>query len=493
MPPSFFPLTIPPGVMRSGTEYQARGRWYDTNLVRWYDGKALGPVGGWVVKSTTAVTGAPRAMISWKANDGTRRVAIATHSKLYAMSSVGVLSDITPVGFTSGSTDSTVKRGYGKGLYGKYAYGTPRPDTGNAEPATAWDLDIWGQYLVGCSHADGKLYEWQNTSVAAAITNAPTSCYGLVVHPKRLLIALGAGGNPRKWQWSDIGVNTTWTPAATNQAGSDEIPQGKLITGKAVGDQVIMLTDIDAYVVDYLGLPYVLRARKVGDACGAISKGCIVSAGSFAAWWSKSGFWVYDGVVRTLRCDVWDDLFRSLTTAQQSKVAGFHNAKNQEIWWFYPRDGAAEVTNYVFWSYRYDYWANGTLTRLAGCAPGIFETPFCVGPDGYVYEHELGFQYSGASPSARGGPIELGNGDKTMHVLGIVPDEKTSGDTSVSFRTRPYPSGDETVLASATLDSSGKTDLRFSARQVELIVTGARATAWRWGEPRLKVAQGGRR
>jgi hypothetical protein len=479
--------------MRSGTEYQSRGRWYDTQLVRWYDGVALGPVGGWIVKSTSAVTGSPRAMIAWKANDGTRRAGIGTHSKLYAMSSTGALADITPVGFTSGDADATVKRGYGTGLYGKYAYGTPRPDTGNFAPATVWDLDIWGQYLVCCSHADGTLYEYQNTGVAAAITNAPTSCHGLVVHPKRLLIALGAGGNPRKFQWSDLGNNTVWAPSPTNQAGSNEIPQGKLITARAVGDQVIMLTDVDAHVVDYLGLPFVLRARKVGDACGALAKGCIVSAGSFAAWWSKSGFWVYDGVVRPLRCDLWDDLQRSLTTAQQSKVTGFHNSKNQEIWWFYPRDGASEITDYVFWSYRYDHWANGTLSRLAGCQPGIFESPFCISSTGYVYEHELGFQYGGSTPSARGGPFELGEGGNVMHVLGIVPDERTSGDVSVSFRTRFYPSASETVLGSTTLNSAGKTDLRFSARQVELVVNGARATDWRWGQPRLNLAQGGKR
>lgn len=492
MATELFPLEIPPGVFRSGTEYQAKGRWYDAHLCRWYD-KALGPIGGWATKSTSAVTGTPRAIIAWRANDGVRRAAIGTHSKLYVMASDGVLGDITPGGFTSGRTDATTLLGYGMGTYGSGTYGTPRPDTGNVLPATVWDLDIWGQYLVGCSHDDGKLYEYQNTGSSAAITNAPTSCYGLVVHPKRLLIALGAGGNPRKFQWSDLGDNTVWTPSATNQAGSNEIQQGKLICGRAIGDQVLMLTDIDAHVVDYVGLPFVLTARKVGDACGAISKGCIVSSGSFVAWWSKAGFWLYDGAVRPLHCDVWDDLVLNLTVSQQTKVTSFHNAKHQEFWWFYPSGGAIENTNYVYWSYKQNHWGNGTIVRLAGCAPGIFEYPFCVGSDGLVYDHERGFQYSGSTPYARGGPVQIGDGGRTMHVLGVVPDENTVADVSVSFRTRFYPNAAETVLGSTTLDSSGKADVRFSARQVELVVTGARPTNWRWGEPRLKVAAGGRR
>lgn len=40
------PLKLPPGMSRPGTVYDARGRWYDGNLVRWYDG-VLQPIGGW--------------------------------------------------------------------------------------------------------------------------------------------------------------------------------------------------------------------------------------------------------------------------------------------------------------------------------------------------------------------------------------------------------------------------------------------------------------
>jgi len=39
-------LELPPGIYRTGTTYMAVGRWWDGNLVRWYEG-ALRPVGGW--------------------------------------------------------------------------------------------------------------------------------------------------------------------------------------------------------------------------------------------------------------------------------------------------------------------------------------------------------------------------------------------------------------------------------------------------------------
>lgn len=43
---AMLPLKIPLGVARNGTEYQNAGRWYDAQLVRWFEG-TLRPVGGW--------------------------------------------------------------------------------------------------------------------------------------------------------------------------------------------------------------------------------------------------------------------------------------------------------------------------------------------------------------------------------------------------------------------------------------------------------------
>lgn len=39
-------LRLPPGIFRNGTKYQAKGRWFDANLVRWHEGAML-PWGGW--------------------------------------------------------------------------------------------------------------------------------------------------------------------------------------------------------------------------------------------------------------------------------------------------------------------------------------------------------------------------------------------------------------------------------------------------------------
>ncbi len=494
----FLPLDIPPGIVRGGTEYASRNHWYNANLTRWhFPGGTVGPIGGWAAISTSAVTGTARAIIAWRDDSGSRWVMIGTHSHLYVMNSAGALFDVTPVAFTTGRSDAAAATGYGYGPYGSYTYGTARPDTGNYLDATVWDLDTFGQYAIGCSPDDGKIYEWtlSTGTPAAALAGAPTSCKGVVVTKQRFIVALGAGGNSRKLQWADQESGTDWSPSATNQAGDLDLYAGVLKCGCVVGDQTLVLTDLDAHVMDYIGLPFVYSVKKVGDGCGANSKRCVVSTGQFAVWWGLSGFFIYDGSFRPLPCDVWDYLQINLRQSQRSKISGWHNVVFSEIWWEWP-NGSSENRSYVFWNYRENIWGlnDGARTRYCGVGPGVYSIPFLMSSDGYVYQHEYGFSYSGNDPSMRSGPIELGNGDNVMHVLGIIPDLATTPDLEINFFTRQYPNADETETATATFDSTGITDLRFTARQVEILLTGPTTfREWRWGRARLDVRPGGKR
>ena len=84
------PIEIPPGVSRKGTVYQSRGRYYDSDLIRFASG-VVGPIGGWTARTTSAMTGKPRAMVVWRDNTASLRfIAVGTHSKLYAFTPSGV-------------------------------------------------------------------------------------------------------------------------------------------------------------------------------------------------------------------------------------------------------------------------------------------------------------------------------------------------------------------------------------------------------------------
>ena len=207
------PLELPAGVYKNGTEYQGRGRWIDSNLVRWTD-NTLQPMKGWRVRSDESVAGKLRGLVSWKDNDDDRWIAGGSFSNLYVYNSIGTQYDITPTGFTSGIESATFADGYGNSFYGTSLYGVPRPEGDTPQPATTWSLDTFGQFLLACSSDDGKVYEWQLSvgSDATVISEAPVDNTGIIVTEERFLFCLGAGGNPKKVQWSDRESLTVWTP-----------------------------------------------------------------------------------------------------------------------------------------------------------------------------------------------------------------------------------------------------------------------------------------
>lgn len=487
------PIAIPPGLRRDGTEGQSRGRWLYGSLVRNY-GDDVGPVGGFRARSTHAVTGKARAIYLWKSSQEDRRIAIGTHTGLFMQSAAGTVTDITPSAFVAGEADASVNTGFGGGFFGTGAYGTARPDTGTPIPASVWMLDNWGDYLVGCFQPDGRLVEWQlDTALdAVAITNAPTSCSGLITTQDRFLLALGASGNARLVAWCDQEDNTTWTPSATNQAGDQLLDtQGAIVTAIELRGQTVILTDVDAHVAEYIGPPFVFGIRRIGGGCGAISVGCVVDQGDWAIWWGRSGFWRFDGGLTPLDCPL-KDLDDGLNQTQRSKITGWHNARHHEIWWHYPSSASTENDRYVSFNYRTGEWwegAIGDLSRLSGSGSELFTYPLLMGDDGLVYEHEVGSDWGDAVPFALSGPMLLGDGATVMRVTGIVPD--VTGSPTIGFATRDYPTSPAVTVAQATL-ATGRTDLRFTARQVETRVEFADA-ADRFGKSFLEATPGGRR
>ena len=491
---ALIPISIPPGVYRNGTELQSTGRWYDSNLVRWFQG-TMRPIGGWAQRSSSAVTGAARGLITWRDNAGDRWIGIGTHSNLYVMNEAGDLSDITPSGFSTGFADPTANLAYGGGFYGAEAYGIARSDSVSYEDATTWSMDTWGEYLVACSSYDGKLYEWTldfaTPTPAAVITNAPTSNAGVLVTAERFMFALGAGGDVRKVAWSDQENNTVWTSADTNQAGDFILNTvGTIMAGKRFRGVSLIWTSVDLHVAQYVGQPFVYGFEKAGSGCGLISRQSVAVTDNAAIWMSRSGFFLYDGYVRPLPSDVSDYVYREMNMDHVSKVYAVHNSAFGEVWWFYVGADSTEINRYVTFNYRENHWSIGELSRTAGTDVNVFNSPIMVSTDGYVYDHEVGF-VSG-TVYAETGPFQIGNGDTVMMAREVVPDELTRGGVTASFSTKFYPNA--SGYAHGPYDLNSPTSVRFTGRQVKMkIEQSSTPSDWRVGTMRVDVAPGGRR
>jgi len=486
-------LDIPPGVVRNGTDLEQTGRWRDASLIRWRN-QSLRPVGGWNTRKAAAATQPPRGAVTWIDNSDTIRYAFGTADGLFTALDSNIIVDITPSGLTSGNVDAVENLGYGGNFYGSEYYGTERV-AGAPTECTTWSLDNFGEDLVACSSDDGDLLRWELDSAtdAATVSGAPTSNTSILVTEERFVFCLGAGGNPRKVQWCDREDITTWTPAATNEAGDIQLQtSGKIMQGIRMRGRALIITSVDAHVATYSGPPFVYGFERAGTACGAISRLGAVAVDEGAFWMGSKSFFLYNGSsVQELPCDVADYVFDDINNAQQSKICAVHNSQYSEVWWFYPSKSSTENDRYVSYNYKGNYWMIGALARTAAVDKGVFRHPMWFDPDANIFDHEINQSHEGNDIFVESGPIYIGEGDQVARVTQLIPDEKTQGEVTATFKTRFYPNASETLHGPFTM--ANPTSVRFTGRQVRMRLTGSDLVDFRVGNMRLDVSPGGRR
>ena len=376
------PLNLKAGFYRNGTDLDASNRWRDGSLVRWRDG-SLRPIGGWQSFKNGFCANPIRGAIAWESLNGTAYFAGGSYNELTAMTGAGTIYNITPSSMSTGREDAAQNLGFGGGFYGTGYFGTQRPATGTYSEASSWALDTFGETLCGVHFDTGNLVQWDlnPSNVAAVVAGAPTSNLGLVVTEERFVFCLGAGGDPRKVQWSDKEDISTWSAAATNEAGDITLQtSGQIMQGLKTKGQTLIITDTDAFSAKYVGPPYVYGFDRVGTSCGAVSRMSAVDTDMGAFWMGQKGFFTFDGnSVKELPCEVHDYVFDDINVNQQSKIWGFSNTEFSEVWWFYPSGNSLEIDRYVAFDLLENHWLIGNLSRTAGVSRGVFRTPIMSG------------------------------------------------------------------------------------------------------------------
>jgi hypothetical protein len=502
------PLDLRPGVFKNGTAYSGRGRWADSNLVRWKD-NAIRPVGGWqrrvdnsgdpiAALFADAAVEAPRNIIGWTDNDNARHIVVGTNAGLYHVSSAGAITDITPSGFTAGAKEPGLLSGYGTGPYGAEAYGTER--TGEAlvpTPVASWSFDLWGEDLIAQFRGDGPVYKWSpNTDPEAVeITEAPEDFQGVVVTDERIL--LGIDGPGRLVQWSDSEDRTEWTPDATNQAGSIRLAgNGPLIGVVKVVNTILVLGATDSYAGRYLGPPFIYGFERVSDSCGLMAANAIVVADRFAMWPCGRNMWRFDGAqVSQVRSDVVDFFIRDLRPNTRTKTYGFQLRDFNEIWWLYESltSTTGEPDSYICYDYAQDHWTRGKLDRAVGADRNpALRDPVLVSTDGKLFNHELrGVSITdGPAPYCETAPIEIGTGDQMAFVDYIYPDAERAPNLQATLQVRDMPQ--DAQRSYGPFSMANPVPVRVRGRQVSVRFEG-RDPDWALGSMRLNIKAGGRR
>ena len=350
-----------------------------------------------------------------------------------------------------GAEHQTLGLGYGAGGFGLSTWGTARSASSIIVDARIWSLDQWGEDIIA-SPRGGAIYQWDATNGfttrAAVISQAPVTAERVVVSDEdRHLIALGAhdGSNndPLLIAWCDQENFTVWTALSTNTAGTRRVDNGtRIVAGIHTKRETVIFTDSAIYSMSFIGPPNTFSIRPVADRVAILGPNSAINYGDVVYIMAKANFYVYDGILREIPCDVWEYVFRDINPDQSVKSFCGTNQQFSEVWWFYPSADSLEIDRYVIYNKEEGHWSTGTLSRTAFYDDqSIFNTVFASSGT-TLYAHEDGTSADGAllGAYAESYDIELGGDAGFIRMNKLIPDFKSiTGEVDVSLLGRRFP------------------------------------------------------
>ena len=421
-----------------------------------------------------------------------------------------------------------------------------------------WSIDNFGDKAICLIH-DSAVFSWDSSLTnatdtrATIITGAPTASRHMVVStPDRHLVFFGtettigdAGTQDDMFiRFSDQEDINTYTPTATNTAGTQRLADGSQIRGAIRGrDAIYVWTDTALFTQRFVGSPFTFAFSQVGTNCGLVGQNACVEVDGSAYWMSENGFFRYAGKLESLPCLVEDHVYNdiNLESGNQMVSAGLNNLFG-EVMWFYPTSSSSVVNRMVAYNYfdsspQRPVWTVGTLARTMWQDSAVFGSPHATEYDAAndssfdvvgntegrttYYEHETGTdQVRGGATTAilaniSSGDFDIsqrrsvtgqttgaadlrGDGEFLMKVRRFIPDFiSQTGATRVTLNLRNFPNDTRASSSLGPFDitsSTQKVDTRARGRAVSLKIENTSTNqSWRLGTFRLDIQPDGRR
>lgn len=250
-----------------------------------------------------------------------------------------------------GLSTSAFGLGYGTGPYDGEGYNTPRTVSSAILALRIWSLDNWGEDLLSVPRG-GAIYWWDRGSGtgsrAALLPNAPRNVnYMIISQRDRHVFALGCTDlftnkfDPLLIRWCSKEDFGDWEPTSVNTAGDLRLYRGsKIQAAVRTRGEILVFTDVSVHQINYLGGFAVYGLQTVGENVSIQSPNAAIEVDYRVYFMAEGDFYIHDGVLRVLPCDVRNFVYENLNPAQRDKIHAGLNREFNEVWWFYPgKDG----------------------------------------------------------------------------------------------------------------------------------------------------------
>jgi hypothetical protein len=327
-------------------------------------------------------------------------------------------------------------------------------------------------------------------------------------------------------RWSDQEDPFTWSPAATNQAGSIRLSSGsEIVTALQARQEILVFTDSALYSMQYVGPPFVWSTNLLGENVSIVGPNAAILASGVVYWMGVDKFYRYDGRVQTLNCDLRRHVFSDFNVFQSQQVYAGTNEGFNEVWWFYCSADSDLADKYVIYNYVENVWYYGSLGRTAWLDSGLLAFPIAATYNSRLVQHEDGVDdVESGTPVAIAANIsssefDIGDGHNFGFVWRVLPDLTFEGSKpagSVSGILYPDPKVDMTLFPlqnsgsgvsgsasgavtrkatyAITEQFTGQIYTRVRGRQMIFQISSSQVgTTWQLGAPRIDIRPDGRR
>ena len=261
--------------------------------------------------------------------------------------------------------------------------------------------------------------------------------------------------------------------------------------------------------MQFVGPPFTFRVNLINESSGLLAPKAAVTAPQGIYFMSYDNFYLYNGSVLKLPCDVLDYVFSDINQSQAFKINAFTNTKENEVGWFYPSASSTEIDRYVIYNYQDKVWYYGQLSRTAWLDSGVESFPQATSTS-KLFEHEIGFNDDGSPMTGvfiESSDFDIGDGNNFQFIRRILPDvrfieDPNNGSVNLVVKTRNGNGSSLTTKATSEVQSTtNQLHIRARARQAVLRLEsnddatndGNLSVGWRLGATRMDVKQDGRK
>lgn len=286
----------------------------------------------------------------------------------------------------------------------------------------------------------------QSGTQSMILEDVPKYQYSLMISDAlRYLMVFGTNDtdssivDPMLIRWCDQESLVDWRPAAANTAGSIRLSHGsQIITVQQQRQEILVWTDSALFSIQYLGAPLVWGSQILADNTSIIGPNATAVASGVTYWMGVDKFYLYNGRVQTLNCDLRRHVFNDINRYQNFQVFAGTNEGFNEVWWFYCSANSTTVDRYVVYNYAENIWYYGSMARTAWSDSGLRQYPQAATYNYNIVDHERGVDDNETGTAAainayiESAEFDIQDGHNLGYVYRVLPDITFEGSEATS-------------------------------------------------------------